>query len=112
MKVFVKNNTLVFQNNKNMKAVKSISFSLAYNPEILEINPHKNINLSKSEEASGFTRYTLSFKEIKDFIPQSTLLELSFKKLREETAYLNIVNVEFIDEKNNIYRLSTSNIVF
>lgn len=107
-KVQALNSSLVFQNNKDMKQVRKISFSLAYNPEILELSPNENVIFTNN----GLAQYNILFDTPTDISAGTEIFIQKFKKLKEDTVYLNIANVQFIDSSENTFRLSTSSIIF
>jgi len=105
-----------FRNSKIMESVKSISFSLAYNPDLLALGDVSSIlewvQISPIENEAWYSSYIMSFDSLQTIAPQTNIIDLSYTRTGEETIHLNIINVNFQDNTDNTYYLSSSGIIF
>lgn len=105
-----------FRNNSTMRQVKDFSFSLAYNPEVLELDTTKSVlngsEVHTIENEDGFVNYIVTLTVAGDIASNTTLLSIPYTKTVQSTAQLNIINVNFSDSSWNIYSLSTRGIMF
>lgn len=109
---FVRGNELIFQAHEPMQDITELSFSLAYDPEVLKLWAYttslsaNNIDELKNEE--GFVSYILRFDTPLSLSAPSEILSLNFEKIQNKTAFINPVQVNFKDNSGEIYLLSSS----
>lgn len=112
----VSENSISFSNAQIMKNVQEISFSLAYNSEILEFlensSPLPTSQISVIGNESWFSTYIISLSEAVDINKNSEILKIDTKKLQEKSAFINLINVNFTDSAWEVYLLSTKGILF
>jgi len=108
--------SISFQNTQLLQSVESISFSLAYNPELIDFtdmqSPFADMQITPIENEDGFSTYILSLETPVDIYPLSSLLDIQYKKIEDATIHLNIINVNFSDSSGDTYSLTTSWIMF
>lgn len=106
----IKENKIILKNSKEMKNVKSISFSIAYDNSKIEILEWKS-NLEKpeilGEKWSWIETFIINFNE-KNIFKNEILAEINFKKLEETNSRINLLNANFTDSEENIFELTTS----
>ena len=105
-----------FTNSQQMLAVKELSFSLAYNHELLSLGEYNSslagAQVSVIENNDGFSSYLMSFASPINIPAESTIIDLSYTKSSDETVHFNIINVNFKDTQDESYLLSTQSIIF
>lgn len=109
-------NVLKFYNTQGIQEVKEVSISLAYDPDntsFLEyISTDSSINISQIQNESGFITYILSYNESLSISSDTLLFEVSLQKLTDTPSFINTININFKDDTDKIYLLSSSGIIF
>lgn len=107
---------IVFSNSQEIKNVTELSFSLAYNFELLELweisTDIEWSNISVIENNDGFSSYIMTFTNPITISENNDIIKLDYQKTSEETVHLNIINVNFKDSEEQTYLLSTAWIIF
>ncbi len=109
-------NILSIKPSKEMKNVKNISFSLAYNYENVKID-NKFSNLEWAEvlnlsNTNWFNTILINFKNPTTINPNSSILNVVLTKSEQKEENLNIITSNFTDEKEKIFMLSSTWIEF
>lgn len=110
------NNIFTLKSSKDLIQVKTISLSIAYNPEItsieskfLSIDWWKILDITKN---NWFDTFIINFEKEINIESWEEILQLLTNKLWNELSNINIVWANFIDKENNNYNLTTSWISF
>jgi len=108
--------TISLSNTQEMQNVMQLSFSLAYNPEILSLWASQTLlwdsEISVIENNDGFSNYILTSWSPLNITAGSELVNISYAKPQDETVHLNIINVNFTDNQDESYLLSSKWIIF
>lgn len=107
-------NKILIKNWKDIQNIDTISLSIIYNPNNLDI---KNIKSSYWEAITLWEKNTWSDTIIiniwnKNIVKNNTILELITNKKENKSEQLNLINVNFKDINWDKYDLSTSWITF
>ncbi|MDQ7008963.1 MAG: hypothetical protein Q9M94_01580 [Candidatus Gracilibacteria bacterium] len=106
-------NLMILKTSKNIDKVKSISFSLTYNPEDVEIQDiFPNINTSRLENEKGITTFIINFNEVKNIKSGEEIINFYTSKKEGTSQNINLINANFTDSTNTRYDLTTSGIIF
>lgn len=109
-------NNLVIENNQKMDSVVQLSFSLAYNQDLLmfwdAISTIDGADISKIETTPWFSSFIVVFTSPVDLDKGSEIIKLAFTRSNDETIHLNPVNINFIDSQENNYSLTASSLIF
>lgn len=107
-------NILTIKNSKQMQNPVSISLSLTYNPEILEIDTITTIQweLVNLWEKNTWSDTIIINTTWNDINANSTIIEIQTTKKEQTSTQLNMLNANFQDSSWNQYNLSTSGITF
>lgn len=102
----------ILKTSKNMKNVKSISLSMVYNPENIEINNLVNNNnqITNIGNEDWIKSIIINFDNAVNINENDNILEFSVQKKGNKTENINIVNANFTDDTWEIYMFSTSGI--
>jgi len=108
------NNNLYLIANKNINQIETLSFSLSYNPQNIEINSIDSeywdiVNLSNTPGINSIILTSDNLINIKKW-DKLTLIKVS--KIKNVAENLNIINANFKDNWLDRYELSTSWITF
>jgi len=98
-----------------MQQVKTLSLSVAYNPENIEIVSHSSgfsdgilVPMGSGE---GFMTLTVTFPEGKDISPETKVFDLAVRKIDTDVIEsINIINANFTSIDGTQYDLSSSGI--
>lgn len=101
---------------QEMKDVKSVSFSIAYNYDNVEIK-NKFTNIKDAEvlnlsNTSWFNTVLINFKNPTTIKSWEKILDIVLSKKENVAESLNLVTSNFVDKNENAYMLSTSGIDF
>lgn len=113
---FVRENEIVFQIHEVMEEVQELSFSLAYDPEVLKLWTYttsleaSTIDELKNED--GYVTYIMRFESPLTLTSPNEILKLSYEKIQDMTAFLNPVQVNFKDKDWEMFLLSSSQLQF
>lgn len=109
-------NTLSFKNTQVLNDASWLSFSLAYDGNLLDIKDEQSdiawIQIDSIKNEDGFINYILQFESADTISAGSTLMSLPYEKTQTGTVHLNIINVNFSDKDNNVYSLTSEGIIF
>ncbi len=100
---------------KDMKNVKSISFSLTYNPTNVKINSINSTiwwNIINQANEEWLNTLVINFSTPIDIKQADVLLEVTTSKTEEKLENINIINANFTDSNNQVYLLSSSWVEF
>jgi hypothetical protein len=108
-------NSITVKNSKTMQTPTSVSLSLVYNPEILEIS-----EISSSlwditilwEKNTWNETILLNLNWATDITANTSILQVDTIKKEEVSTQINMVNANFTDSTENQYNLTTSGITF
>lgn len=113
---FTRENQLIFQTHSLIQDMKEFSFSLAYDPDVLSLGTYTTSlpasNISELRNESGFVTYIMTFDTPIELQKNSEILSLSYTKLQEKTAYINPVQINFKDSTDEIFLLSTKQLMY
>jgi hypothetical protein len=108
-------NSIIVKNSKTMQVPVSISLSLAYNPEVLEINEIGtslwNITILWEKDTWNET-ILLNLNWTTDIIANTSILQVDTTKKEETSTQINMLNANFKDMAGEQYNLTTSGITF
>ena len=113
---FIRGKEIIFQTHEAMQEVQELSFSLAYDPEVLKLWSYttsleaSTIDELKNED--GFVTYIIRFENPVTLAQQSELLALNYEKTQNATAFMNPISVNFTDSQNEKYLLSSKQLQF
>jgi hypothetical protein len=114
--LYLENNkwNLILKNSKNINQAKSLSFSISYNPENVEItNIECNSNeLIKIENTPWIKAIIINYKTNKDIKSKSKICKIKYNKKENKSEQLNLINSNFTDKTWEVFLLSTSWITF
>lgn len=107
---------VIFSTSWILQNVSSISFSLAYNPEILElqesISPLVGSQIAAIENDEGYINYMINISENITIDEGSQLLTIPYERVWSGTIHMNVVNANFSDSAENVFFLSSEGIMF
>jgi len=107
-------NKILIKNSKDILATKNISFSITYNPSLIEIKEVKS-DLWESmllwEKNTWFETYLINIPW-KDISKNTIISEVITSKNKDESTQINMINANFSDNSDEKYNLSTSWITF
>lgn len=108
------NDIVLLKNSKSMKNVKSISFSMIFNPENLSITNllSKNNQITNIGDENWIKSIIINLDESRNINENENILEFNIEKKDNKTEHLNIVNANFTDDSWEVYMFSTSGISF
>lgn len=102
----------IFKNNKNMSGVMEISFSVSYNPETWKPADSQVLlpgwTISEISNQAGISTYIVNFPESLNIAANTQIVSFIFEKQVDETAFLNLMNVNFKDASWEVFLLSSS----
>jgi hypothetical protein len=108
-------NSIIVKNSKTIQDTISISLSLVYNPEILELReiitdlwnayPLWEINVWSDI-------ITIELSQAQDILENTKILEINYTRKEQASINLNMVNANFTDTNEENYHLTTSGIIF
>lgn len=107
-------NKILIKNSKDILGTKNISFSITYNPSLIEIKEvRSNLweNMILWEKNTWFETYLLNISW-KDISKNTPIAEIIASKNKDESTQINMINANFIDNSDEKYNLSTSWITF
>lgn len=104
-------NMLSIKPSKEMRDVKNISFSLAYNYENVKLD-NKFSDLEWAEvlnlsNTNWFNTILINFKNPTTISPNSSILNIVLSKNEHNSENLNIISSNFTDSKEKIFMLSS-----
>jgi len=107
---------LELKTDQFMQNVKTLSLSVAYNPENLVLVSHSSGipegMLVPLGAGDGFLTLTVSFPEARDITPETKIFDLAVRKINDDMVEsVNIVNANFSDG-DTTYDLSSSGAEF
>lgn len=109
-------NILSFMNSREMQNVTEFSFSLAYNPEALEVLEAQSnidgVNITELKNEDGFVTYIMNFAEKINIPAEINILEVQTNTIQETTNHINIIGANFTDDAWEKYILSTEWFMF
>ena len=114
--IFVRGSELILQTLEPIQDMVELSFSLAYDPEVLKLWAYttsleaSTIDELKNED--GFVTYIMRFESPLTLSAPNEILNLSYEKTQEKTVFLNPVQVNFKDKNGDIFLLSSSQLQF
>jgi hypothetical protein len=114
--LYLENNkwNLILKNSKNINQAKSLSFSISYNPENVEItNIECNSNeLIKIENTPWIKAIIINYQTNKNINSKSEICKIKYNKNENKSEQLNLINSNFTDKTWEVFLLSTSWITF
>lgn len=110
----LENENIVLKTSKAINNVKSMSLSLIYNPENIEITSiiWNNSNISELSNEEWIKSIIINFENAINIIPNENIIEIITNKNNQGSENLNIINANFTDIEWKNYLLSTSWITF
>lgn len=109
-----KDDKILIKNSKDILEAKNLSFSITYNPNLLEIKEVKSDlweNMLLWEKNTWFETYLISIPW-NDIWKNSNIAEVIISKKYDESTQLNMINANFSDNSGEKYNLSTSWLTF
>ena len=109
-----KNQKIILKNSKKLNNIKSLSFSIIYNPENISIeNIECNSNkLIKIENQEGIKAIIVNYDTPKNIEKNSEICKIKTSKKETKSEQLNLINSNFTDITWETYLLTTSWITF
>lgn len=104
-------NMLSIKPSKEMRDVKNISFSIAYNYENVKLdNKYSDLEWAEVLNLSNtnwFNTILINFKNPTTISPNSSILNIVLSKNEHNSENLNIISSNFTDSKEKIFMLSS-----
>ncbi len=114
--IWTESNVIKLRAWKQMDNVWTLSLSVIYNPEIVELQDiFSNINgleLSRIENDKWIATIILTFAESSNIQQGKDIINFYVSKNQELTQHINILNANFTDSIDTNYELTTSWIAF
>lgn len=107
-------NKILIKNSKDILEAKNLSFSITYNPNLVEIKEVISDlweNMLLWEKNTWFETYLISIPW-NDIWKNSNIAEVIISKKYDESTQLNMINANFSDNSGEKYNLSTSWLTF
>lgn len=108
----INNNIVSIKASKEMQNIKSLSFSLIYNWESLDLKDKlkSNYDFEIIELNNSKWQYTVSLNSKTNTSVKAwdNILSLVFEKKWDETQNINLIQANFVDKDDNSFNLSTS----
>ncbi len=103
-------NSIILRNSKNLKNTKSLSFSLIYNPENLNIKKIKcNSNdLIKIENQAWIKAIIINYNKDINIQANTKICNINIEKKNNNPEEINLINSNFTDKTWETFLLSTS----
>lgn len=108
------NNILEVSSQKNMINVQSLSFSLAYNPDLLSFdiqNLQSNFIVQVLENDPGYTTFLLQSSTGENIESGEKILEIPFSRNGNEVVFINPIEINFSNTSWEISLLRSKNIM-
>lgn len=107
-------NSFDMLSSKQINSVKSLTLSLAYNPENISINnfTSENAEIVNLNNTPWINSLIIHFNEAKNIDPKWTILTLDFQKKNNKSENINVMNANFTDSSWENYLLTTSWLTF
>lgn len=109
------NTELQIKSSKLLQKPTTLSFTINYNPEVLEIDRvFSNLWLIEYlwEQNIWSDTIMITTDQTKDINPEENILEIYYSKKEDESTQINITNANFIDIENQQYILTTQWLTF
>ncbi|NVP17350.1 hypothetical protein HUU51_01405 [Candidatus Gracilibacteria bacterium] len=109
-----KDDKILIKNSKDILEAKNLSFSITYNPNLLEIKEVKSDlgeNMLLGEKNTGFETYIVNISG-KNVFKNNNIVEIIATKNNNESTQINMINANFNDNSGEKYNLSTSGLTF
>jgi len=110
------NRVIKLRAGKQMDNVWTLSLSIIYNPEVVELQDiFSNINgleLARIENEKGIATIILTFTKSSSIAKWKDIINFYVAKNQKITQHINILNANFTDSTETNYELSTSWIAF
>jgi len=106
---------IIFSNTKEIWDLVQISFSLAYDDTILELNDFistDTVEITTFENSPWFVTYIIVFSSPQNISKNTDIIKIPFTRNENTTVHMNPVNVNFTDSQWTVYSLSSSWMVF
>ena len=111
----VSGNDLVLKTNKAISNIENLSFTIAFNPENIEIKeilPKLNAQTTNISNTPWLSTILIEYSEKNNIKSWEKILTIKTNKTENKTENLNIINANFTDSDSNTYELSSSSITF
>jgi len=112
----VMKDSILLKINTPIADLKELSFSLAYNPELIDFSDLSSglggANFSLLENSPGFSTVIMTLDNSQTINAKSEIAKINFERLSEDTIHLNPLNVNFIDKNGDTFLLTTQWLVF
>ncbi len=108
------NNQIILKNSKILNNTKSLSFSLIYNPENIEIksiNCNSN-NLIKIENTPWIKAIIVNYNNPINITKNTHICKINILKKQIKSEQLNLINSNFTTKTWETFLLTTSGITF
>jgi len=104
--------TLIIRNSQDMVWLESVSFTIAYNPELWTLDTDQlgglEVEVLAEENEPWLLYVQLSLPEAQDLIADSLIARLPYTLENEGRQAFNIIQASFTDSDGEIYLLSSS----
>lgn len=104
--------TLIIRNSQDMVWLESVSFTIAYNPEIWTLDTDQlgglEVEVLAEENEPWLLYVQLSLPEAQDLIANSLIARIPYTLEAEWRQFFNIIQASFTDSDGEIYLLSSS----
>ncbi|NDK09618.1 hypothetical protein GW846_02465 [Candidatus Gracilibacteria bacterium] len=103
--------SIVIQNTAAMQDVSEISFTVTYDPDILEIeipnSSSPDITYTTIDNTPGLETIIINFKSSLDIESETEIFKVLYTKLNDKVAQVNLINTNFTDSVGEKYLLSS-----
>lgn len=108
----ISENNLSIFNSQALNNLTSISFTIAYNPELGKLSTEKlawlDADLQVIDQQPWLLYIQLTTDESINLATESTLIKLSYEALSEGRQFFNIVQASFTDTSGELFLLTSS----
>lgn len=108
----IENNILSLVTTNSIENVTELSFSLLYDPNVLEFSEKLQEGITIISETPGIATFILSYNTAQNIQKSEKIIDIIYSKLEDKTVYLNMSNVNFKDITWEVYLLSSQGIIF
>lgn len=104
--------TLVIKNSQSMADIESISFTLAYNPELWTLGSEQlwglEVEVITQENEAGLIYVQLALQEAQNLPAESRIARLPYTQTADGKQSFNIIQASFTDVSGEIFLLTSS----
>jgi len=103
-------NSIILKNSKILNNIKSLSYSLIFNPEKLKIKDIKcnSNNLIKIENQAWIKAIIINYNKNINIWANTDICNINIQKENNSSQEINLINSNFTDKTGETFLLSTS----